>query len=227
MCHHASHIRLLQLTPDKDETAPIHCQLLDYPLCESPKGTHLCEALSYVWGSPSKPRLIYINGNGHLPVTENLYAAHVRLRDGFLPRLVVWIDAVCIHQGDIEERNHQVWMMAKIYAYATRVIVWLEQTPDESGYDRSATNTHQAFEILRSIAASPFQALGHGEAISSELVLAVLQHPGFRRIWALQEVAAACHVLTMCQTSEMDGHTFCHGAVLGAAVGLPGLDALC
>jgi hypothetical protein len=35
---------------------------------------------------------------------------------------VLWIDAICINQEDIQERNSQVQMMKRIYMAATRVI---------------------------------------------------------------------------------------------------------
>ncbi|KAK0725951.1 hypothetical protein B0H67DRAFT_571955 [Lasiosphaeris hirsuta] len=76
--------------PQPEEHAPIQCQLSDYPLQDSGKGTHLYEALSYVWGSDQKLRLISIN-EGYFPITENLYAALSRLRD-HSPRRIIWID---------------------------------------------------------------------------------------------------------------------------------------
>lgn len=36
-----------------------------------------------------------------------------------------WIDALCIDQENLAERNHQVTQMGKIYASAYRVVSWL------------------------------------------------------------------------------------------------------
>jgi hypothetical protein len=55
----------------------------------------------------------------------------LRLRDPDLPR-VMWIDAVCINQNDLEERGDQVQIMALIYAYAAKVTVWLGEEADGS-----------------------------------------------------------------------------------------------
>ncbi len=119
------YIRLLRLMPyDDDEHSPIHCQLFDYPLLGSGRRTHLYEALSYVWGSPEKSRLVSTD-EGSLSVTENLHAALSRLRNHFSPR-IIWIDAICINQDDKEERGHQVRSMVEIYSRASRVVVWLE-----------------------------------------------------------------------------------------------------
>jgi hypothetical protein len=37
----------------------------------------------------------------------------------------MWIDAVCIDQSSVSERNYQVAQMGAIYAAAALVIVWL------------------------------------------------------------------------------------------------------
>jgi len=82
------HIRLLEITPNPDEFAPSHCRLFDYPLHQGTrKGSHLYEALSYVWGSSERPRVVGTD-DGTIPVTQNLHAALSRLRDGYIPRVV-------------------------------------------------------------------------------------------------------------------------------------------
>ena len=48
-------IRLLGLLPHEDENARIQCQLFEYPLQVLGDGTHLYEALSYVWHDPDDP----------------------------------------------------------------------------------------------------------------------------------------------------------------------------
>jgi Heterokaryon incompatibility protein (HET) len=80
--------------PHKDENAPIQCQVFDHPLQESGNGTHLYEALSYVWGSLGEIHSISI-GECDLPVRANLHAALLHLRDHFIER-IIWVDAICI-----------------------------------------------------------------------------------------------------------------------------------
>lgn len=65
--------------------------------------------------------------NGHeCTVTKNLGAAlqKLRLPDGARK---IWIDALCINQDDVLERNEQVRLMGEIYSRCSRVIVWLGQ----------------------------------------------------------------------------------------------------
>jgi hypothetical protein len=38
---------------------------------------------------------------------------------------VLWVDAICIDQGSAAEKSTQVPLMDKIYAAASRVIIWL------------------------------------------------------------------------------------------------------
>ncbi len=175
-------IRLLQLMPDENEHAPIRCQLFNHRLLDSGGGTHLYEALSYVWGSPEKPQVLSI-GAGSLRITENLHAALQRLRDHSLPR-IIWIDAVCINQDDPGERGRQVKSMAKIYAKASRVIVWLEEatTGGEQADEEAATNSDRALELLCIAAAGQFTE-SLDEKSNQQAVLVMLQQQWFRRMW--------------------------------------------
>jgi hypothetical protein len=75
-------------------------------------GIRSYEALSYTWGSPGTPstsfprRFITLNG-AKFEVRENLFQAFHYLALKSKER-VLWIDAICIDQNDINERNHQL-----------------------------------------------------------------------------------------------------------------------
>nr|CDL70800.1 pseudo vic [Cryphonectria parasitica] len=202
-------IRLLRLMPHREKHAPIQCQLFDYHLLDSWRATHLYEALSYVWGSPNKCRSIFTD-DGDLRVTENLHAALSWLRDRSLPR-VIWVDAICINQSDTEERNRQVQLMAKIYAKANRVIVWLEEATPGHGQaaGQATTDSDQALKSIE-IAAEERSTSSNREA-NQQAVQKLLQQGWFRRIWVLQEVAAARHIVIACHSMEIDGYAFCEG----------------
>lgn len=72
------------------------------------------ETSSYVWGSPKFDYHLSLASGETIAVTESLYAAipflAAQSRTGYL-----WIDQLCIHQGDVDEKNQQVALMAKIY----------------------------------------------------------------------------------------------------------------
>jgi hypothetical protein len=163
--------------PHKNESrAEIKCELFEYNLQDAGKGTHLYEALSYTWGSSDKPRSISINEKT-LPVTENLHAALLRLRDHSLER-ILWIDAICIDQENLKERGQQVRLMAGIYTKASRVLVWLGETAD---------NSDQALlEIVR-IAAENEPLDSVNDRTTQEAILALLKRSWFQRIWVSKE----------------------------------------
>ena len=164
-------IRLLRLMPDKDETAPIQCQLFNYSPQESGEWTHLYEALSYVWGDPDKTLPILINEHC-FNITVNLYAALLRLRNRSFER-IIWVDAVCINQGCKQEKERQIQSMAKIYGQANRVIIWLGETAD---------NSDRALEEIR---VAP--GMKSTNSLNGDAIPALLQRPWFRRIWVRQQ----------------------------------------
>jgi hypothetical protein len=160
-------IRLLRLMPHRDKAADIQCELFDYSLHE-PHGTHLYEALSYVWGDLNENLPIFVNGN-RFNVTTNLHAALLQLRNHSIER-ILWIDAICINQADDKEKENQIQFMAEIYGQADRVLVWLGEAAD--GSDR-------AFEEIRGVRSRK----GPPDSSVASAVLALLQRPWFRRIW--------------------------------------------
>jgi hypothetical protein len=70
-------------------------------------------AISYMWGSPEDTKTITING---MPVTvgENLTIALDYFRFSLVDK--IWINAVCINQDDINERNTQVLRIRDIFS---------------------------------------------------------------------------------------------------------------
>ena len=169
-----NHIRLLRLLPHKDKNAPIQGKILACPLPDDDGegGCSLYEALSYVWGSPVKPCRIQLD-DAELSVTENLHCALGRLRDRWVER-ILWIDAICINQDDVRERNHQVSFMAQVYATASRVLVWLGDC------DGSEVGAQAGLEHLRAIAADPAPT---SPPEMSAAVHALLSREWFERIW--------------------------------------------
>ncbi|PQE12869.1 Heterokaryon incompatibility 6 OR allele protein [Rutstroemia sp. NJR-2017a BBW] len=84
------------------------------------------QALSYSWGANPKTTPIIVNGQVH-HVRRNLFQ-FLEVKRGPDPRGVspwAWIDALCINQEDIEERNRTVKRMKDIYERAQVVIIWL------------------------------------------------------------------------------------------------------
>ena len=73
---------------------------------------------------------LIVNGKKCM-VRSNQWALLFRLRIFLTPR-TLWIDALCINQRDIEERNAQVSIMSDIYRQADILSVWLGEAADNS-----------------------------------------------------------------------------------------------
>jgi hypothetical protein len=156
--------------PHEDKTAEVHCELFEYPLNNSSQ-SHLYEALSYVWGNANKKLPVFLHGH-RFDATTNLHAALSQLRNHTLER-ILWIDAICIDQQNLEEKEHQIQFMATIYARAYRVIVWLGEASDDSDL---------VFEEIRRSEGKVATSVGeNGRLKSAGLML--LQRMWFRRIW--------------------------------------------
>ena len=115
-----SWIRILRILPDSTSDL-IRCSMTSVELNPATEDT----CLSYTWGAPALSKAITVNSQ-RLPVRENL---HAFLRECTIRKQCIntslWIDAVCINQDDIAEKNKQVAMMGEIYSHAKQVIIWL------------------------------------------------------------------------------------------------------
>lgn len=193
-------IRLLTILPGKRSDI-VQCTLRVVDLEDDPP----YEALSYVWGNPDPPSRILCNGKS-FRVTPNLGAAlqHLRYADASKAR-ILWIDAICINQADLDERSQQVSFMKEVYGLARSVTVWLGE---DDGTASSAISIIQkaaqhcwnevGFHYrLRGIisAEAPNSALKlqrdlpHPRHQDWAAVTAFYRRDWFTRIWVPQEVA--------------------------------------
>ncbi|KIM95703.1 hypothetical protein OIDMADRAFT_171163 [Oidiodendron maius Zn] len=122
---------------------------------------------------------------------------HLRHREN--PR-TLWVDAICINQSDISDKNYQVPRMRFIYKFAQRTIFWLGPSSESSSHALS-TLSHLGKQIeitvddwrLRSAEAT------HPDWYHSRTTLPysqetwqaldnLLKRPWFGRLWVIQEV---------------------------------------
>jgi hypothetical protein len=212
-------IRLVVLLPAIDKRVEIECILRNSRLSNNPD----YEALSYVWGDPHNTKQIILSDK-KFNVTPTLEAALRRLRHSSKPRLL-WIDALCIDQGNVSERISQVQQMGAIYRSAREVAVWLGPESNTS---------LRAFEILDAIVAIlreksweslPFDHnapdwLGEDYhdrrkadrqmciycsffedrkwGLGMEAIEKLLRRPWWQRVWVIQEIALAQEATLYC-----------------------------
>ncbi|PQE05937.1 heterokaryon incompatibility protein [Rutstroemia sp. NJR-2017a BBW] len=176
------------------------------------------EALSYVWGDAHSTRFIFIDGCSSR-ITENLEVALRWLRHVDRER-VLWVDAICVNQQDLAERESQVSLMAEIYGGCQFCTVWLGEED---------ASTERAFDLLRSMASGShfedwscfplefLQSLKLYRESKKELEACILSYSGllepsqdlfkrswWSRSWTVQELIFSKLVTVKCGRHEID-----------------------
>ena len=160
------------------------------------------EALSYTWGDPAPAHEVECNGYS-LPIGQNLFSALHALRCSDRPRRM-WVDAICINQSDVAERNEQVQRMASIYREAVSVLVWLGEGDHQSdfameGMQFLSNRTNRESIFRRTHKPSCIESLKELYQAQSNL----FQRPWFRRSWIRQEISTAKRVVVRCGVKEV------------------------
>ena len=206
-------IRVLMLQPG-DSDADIEVSVTTLRLSTNPN----FNALSYTWGNPvdeqhpsyreyDKDKYHVLYAGERLAVFQNLHEALWQLREKqvYSP---IWIDAICIDQNNIEERNHQLSLMPRIYCGASWTLIWLGkddlttleavQCLDDSSrndiFGTQSTGFHEsAITFLGSIPRRKRQAFN-----------LLLRRRWFDRVWTLQEVLLPQRTRCLCGPHELD-----------------------
>ncbi|KAJ3525108.1 hypothetical protein NM208_g11783 [Fusarium decemcellulare] len=139
------------------------------------------DALSYTWGDPSRTHSIIVN-NKLLGIAQNLYTALIQLRSATEPR-ILWIDAICIDQDNIQERSHQVQMMRRVFSAASSVIVWLGDPQGNVDSTLDMVLDYNRREVPEAVFDYPEKPL---IGLSN-----LFRRSWWKRIWIVQEVVVA------------------------------------
>ncbi|KAI1406765.1 HET-domain-containing protein [Hypoxylon sp. FL1857] len=187
-----SEIRVLLLEPASNRDATLkgsfqHIDLLDHYF------TDPYTALSYVWGNPTAADRIVLDSRGSgITITANLAAA---LRDIRHSTRVhhVWVDALCINQQDIPERNQQVPLMRDIYYGASRTIIYLGSPNPEAELilRRVSRSTPTDANTIRDLVFVPEQERSDNKVLREALdalTKDLVTRPWFERVWTYQEL---------------------------------------
>ncbi|KAH0559528.1 hypothetical protein GP486_003957 [Trichoglossum hirsutum] len=102
----------------------------------------------------------------------------------------VWVDAICINQQDVEEKNVEVKRMGEIYRKADRVVSYLGEEEDDSGHilefmDAIGEVMQQA-KVLAPITLGFIRDIQPDMAVS---MAKLLLRTYFSRVWVVQEIA--------------------------------------
>ncbi|SMR49464.1 unnamed protein product [Zymoseptoria tritici ST99CH_3D1] len=190
-------IRIVHLEPAPETTSPLRATVTTDRL--EPRLFY--EALSYSWGDPSVTEPLVLDDQ-HLAVTTNL-AAGLRALRLTTERRVLWIDAICINQTDIEEKNRQVLLMREIYTHSSRTIVWLGPS------DRLI---RKEFELIRQereageIELLLYHLPNALSALRSQRVAA--ECPWISRVWVVQEASFSRTITVQCGAGQCGWDAF-------------------
>lgn len=212
-----SHIRLVTIHPKDQVSRQIKC---DLEICSLDDKLHY-EALSYVWGPEGYDLEILLEGQV-FPVRLNLEFALGDLRLADRPRRL-WIDAICINQGDKEERSSQVLLMRQIYKYASRVVVWLGiETPEIVSalnllrsvkemieFDGSADGSEMPSQSDIAKVRNYLDADMSAKEALSYLFRDLLMLAWWGRVWVIQEVAVSSKATVIIGESELEWSSVC------------------
>lgn len=193
-----SSIRLFSLLSSSSDSN-VYGNLDTFELASAPSYI----ALSYTWGDPTQTRNIWVNGQPLL-VRENLYLALETLsRQIVIPYSSVivyfWIDFICINQGNVHERSHQVGLMSQIFTGASRTIAWLGPPADDSSY---------AMTLMDGIGNMDFEPLDKFKCDQERFVKAILhlfERPYWRRMWIVQEFILPQELTLLCGLDAISG----------------------
>ncbi|KAF5717868.1 Heterokaryon incompatibility protein [Fusarium globosum] len=134
----AGQIRLIEVTSKPNK--PLELFLRTYQIHQAPE----YNAISYTWGENGFTEEIIIDGH-LMTVTENCQYALMQVRDRHpsLPRkpVFIWIDSICINQGDNDEKSYQVAMMGDIFTKASKVLACVGPHQDNSQIIRNSLNS--------------------------------------------------------------------------------------
>src|ERR1700753_2040051 len=125
--HGKAEVRLITIQAAESYSTPLEATLEIHSL-EEPSLAF--QALSYCWGKDEAQEEITINGL-RFYIRRNLFDALKRLRRQREHRTLC-IDAICIDQNSVSEKNHQVPLMRKIYTRAEQVVAWLGEEDDDT-----------------------------------------------------------------------------------------------
>ncbi|KAK6407292.1 Ubiquitin-like protein [Elasticomyces elasticus] len=193
-------IRLLEVLPD-EPGQPMQVKLRATKLPAN------YETISYAWGNPARTACIEIRSGQRrqLRVPFNTEAALKRVRRHDRVR-TVWIDAICINQDSIEDRNQQVAIMGRIYSSSLGNLVYLGELEDpnmapriQHTIDDLLKHARSETDDLRTFDSALFdyalwlaaQRRGLPFEVDFDAIYVVLKLPWLRRLWVLQEVIMA------------------------------------
>ena len=192
----SDHIRLLEPEPSHLNDFTLKCKLSPVAL-----STARYTALSYYWGDPIEPCQILVNDEV-FALRPNLWWFLREARSHTQP-LYFWVDATCINQVDLEERNQQVRLISKIPKNARSADVWLGQSLKDG--EGAFSFVQQAFQLGLSSAGKRGRHIALVDlfrASHRKAFVQFCQRDYWKRTWIIQEFITASEITIRCGTKD-------------------------
>ena len=211
-------MRYLALYPYRESVGLLECSLHYAKIGSVGYG-----ALSYTWGDPAVTETILLDNEPFL-VTTNLAALLKALNKGRAKwnwpldnPLNLWVDALCINQDDIPERNEQVLHMDDIYKTAGCVLIWLGPQAEhtELAFNRLAEIEKEVSQVSKGAVTSVLTKFAeiarrlidenipehldiNVERATREGLRDIVGRAWWKRTWILQEIVANNNPIFFC-----------------------------
>ncbi|KAK3067912.1 hypothetical protein LTR53_014924 [Teratosphaeriaceae sp. CCFEE 6253] len=205
-----------------DHSKPLTCSLKELYLGDTHSPPY--SAISYCWGTAQERKILVIEGvqvsvprNAELAL-RYLHARRPRppaashtSRPTEIPSVhYLWLDAICINQGDLQERNRQVALMADVYSQAEQALIWLGEDEGNAAaavaaiqpvLDQCRRETDDFKHLTNTLFHFP-EAGGYALRLGSDsetlpgdldwdTIVDFFSIPWFTRLWVVQEIALA------------------------------------
>lgn len=183
-------------------------------------------ALSHVWGSENPTFKINIDGS-YLWVRPNLWSFLTYATTSFAGANF-WIDALCIDQDNLAEKNRQIPLMHQIFSRATKVISWLHGDPCGSlrysasdKRDPNVSGPQLLSKVITEQSALRADSADIDTAVAA--LVRLIGHEYWSRLWIVQELqfAQEVEIHWACQTIDWirlksTAYVIMHGSVQGS-----------
>ncbi|MCJ1296763.1 hypothetical protein MMC34_008330 [Xylographa carneopallida] len=173
--------------------------------------------LSYTWGTPyhgllpdwdnfTKTTTVSLNGKS-FKIRLNLESALRHIRGVKRNSVPLWIDAICIDQTNVLERNSQVRLMRQIYAGGSYTIIWLGPAQEGSKLalykfeEVASARRDRFFDVLEKDRLAGLIAIIEAVGTDSQCWLAIRQVLSccwWSRAWVFQEAVVSSHSVLLC-----------------------------
>ncbi|CAI9634405.1 unnamed protein product [Alternaria burnsii] len=201
-------IRVLRLEPGTF-AEPLIGSLLVRKIGDNEDDWPEYDGVSYCWGPQDNLTSFTCDGKA-LRITAVVDDMLRHLRESNEQRHL-WIDALCINQADTLEKSQQVRSMARIYAFASKVRVWLGPATDEEldaihpMFDSSDLDEDTLWGIIQKKYSQPASDIAMSALPS---IRKFFSRAWFTRRWVLQEVAVSWEAVVHCGTDEISWYQF-------------------